>query len=461
MIDPRRPWPPVARAMARLRGDSFLKAAGVLVGGTASAQLLAVLALPFLTRIFSAEDFSVLAVYVAILTMVAALTCMRLDTAIPLPQDDDEAQRLLVLALTSAVMVTVLLGLGVAIWGVTLAQGMGRADIAPYLWLVPIGVALMGFYSAFQYMAMRQKAFGLIARTRLVQALAGLGAQIGLGLAGLAPVGLLIGHALMSGAGVIALASRVLRKGVLREASLTRASLGETLNRYRRFPQYAVAEELTNNAGTQLPILLIGVFLIGPEAGFLFLAMRAVGTPMSVIGGAVSQVYYANAAEYVREGRLAEETTRVVQRLSNWLVLPMVFLGPFAPDVFRVAFGPEWERAGVLLVWMLPWYAFRLLVSPVSMVMYAKNLQHRLLGFATIGLVVRVLPLGVMLVVMPEIASATYAASSAVYYLFLLLAVLVAADLRLADAITLVARNAVIWIAAGAISAGILFYAGS
>lgn len=399
-----------------MAGDRFVKSAGILVGGTASAQLLAILALPSLTRLYSGEDFSILAIYVAILAMVAALTCMRLDTAIPLPKEEDEAHRLLILALASTVLVTAVLAFSIAFFGDNLVRHMGRADVAPYLWLVPIGAAMMGIYSAFQYMAMRQKAFSLIARTRLTQTLAGLGAQLGFGFAGFAPVGLMIGHALMSGLGVVALALPVLNKGFLNKALLNPEKIRNTLRSYRNFPQYSVAEELLNNAGIQLPIILIGVYIIGPEAGYLFLAMRVVGTPINMIGGAVSQVYYAHAAEYMREGRLAEETAQIVRRISDWIVLPMVFLGPFAPIVFREVFGLDWERAGVLLVWMLPWYAFRLISSPISMVMHVK-LQQRLMLYLTLaGLFLRLAPLGIVLTYKSEFASVTYAITSAIFY---------------------------------------------
>ncbi|MFW2342863.1 oligosaccharide flippase family protein [Brevundimonas sp.] len=452
MIGPRHVRPLIASVTARLGSDTHLKAVGLLVGGTASAQLLGLLALPVLTRIFSAEDFSVLAVYVAILTLLGAITCMRLDAAIPLPEDDSEVLNLLLLALLSATLVTVVLSVAIILWGPVLATALGRPDFAPFLWLVPIGVAFAGLYSAFQYLAVRQKEFGSIARTKLTQAVAGLGAQVGLGLAGAGPVGLMIGHGLMSGSGALALARRTLRSGLLQSGRPSWIALRATLGRYQRFPKFSVAEELANNAGIQLPVLLIGIYLLGPEAGFLFLAMRVVGTPMTVIGGAVSQVYYAHAAQYYREGRLAEETASVFRRLSIWLVLPMALLGPFAPDVFRAVFGPDWERAGVLLVWMVPWYAFRLIASPISMVMHVRMKQHLMLYLTIGGLLLRVVPLVIILGWRPEYASFTYAVTSAVFYALISVVFLSVAGISRQALMRLVAVPVFLWVAAGSVS---------
>lgn len=229
------------KCLRALRHDRFLRAADVLVGGTAAEQGIGLLAL-----FYSPEDFSLLAVYVAILMMSTAVTCMRLDTAIPLRENDDEAANLLALALSSAAVVIVLSGLVVFILRLSLAAAAGKPEIALHLWLVPFGIGLMGFYSSFQYMAMRQKAFKLIARTKITQALAGLGSQVGMGWASVVP----LGHAMLSGAEVVALAMRTLRRsaGGVSMKAVSWPRLRQTLHTYRRFPQYSVVEELSNNA---------------------------------------------------------------------------------------------------------------------------------------------------------------------------------------------------------------------
>ena len=56
--------------------SAFARGVGVLVGGTAGAQALMVLAAPLLTRLYSPEDFGLLAVYsglLAICTVIAGL----------------------------------------------------------------------------------------------------------------------------------------------------------------------------------------------------------------------------------------------------------------------------------------------------------------------------------------------------------------------------------------------------
>ena len=373
---------------------------------------------------------------------------MRLDAAIPLPESDEDTANLLALALSSAVIVVVLTGLVVLVFGPSLADVIGRSEIAPYMWLVPFGVGLMGFYSSFQYVAVRQKAFITIARTKITQAIVGLGLQLGMGWAGIVPLGLLLGHALMSGTGVVALALRTFHQsaGGISWTVVTWTRMRQTLHSYRRFPQYSVAEELTNNAGIQLPILLIAAYLVGPEAGLLFIAMRVVGTPMTIVGGAVAQVYYSHAADYDRQGTLAGETARVFKRLSRLLVLPLLAIGPLAPDFFRLAFGSDWERAGVIVVMMLPWSAFQLIASPISMVMHVRMRQRLMLAMTVAGMALRVLPLLLVLFVAPDWATLVFAMTSAIYYAALVIVILKVAGLTAAKISRSIVTELLLWV---------------
>src|SRR5690554_8147650 len=70
--------------------SSFSRGVSVLIGGTASAQLLSVLAIPFITRLYSPDDFGLLAAFTAFLAFFTVLSAARFDLAIPLPESDQD-----------------------------------------------------------------------------------------------------------------------------------------------------------------------------------------------------------------------------------------------------------------------------------------------------------------------------------------------------------------------------------
>src|SRR5215210_2142529 len=91
----RSPW-------ASLQGGAFARHVVTLASGTALGQLLLVLALPVLTRLYTPADYGALAVYSSTLTVLVVLASLRYEAAIPLPEDDALAGSLL--ALTLAVL---------------------------------------------------------------------------------------------------------------------------------------------------------------------------------------------------------------------------------------------------------------------------------------------------------------------------------------------------------------------
>ena len=380
----------VGARLSALWQNGFFRSAGMLVGGTATAQALTILALPILTRIYSPEDFSVLAVYTALLTMVAVISCLRLEIAIPLPEDDGEAVNLFALAFVFATIAAVLTCVGVVLFGPVFFQAIRQPQMQPYGWLLPLGVWMSGSYAALQYWATRKKRFSVIARTRMTQVGSGLVAQLGLGWAGAGTVGLLLGHVLMAGSGVISLIRQALNRDLPVLRMISTQGMVKAFSHYKRFPQYSTVEALANNAAIQVPVLLIGALAIGPEAGFVMLATRALGTPVTLVGNAVAQVYLSRAPEAMRKGNLGEFSYDILQGLARVGVGPLVFIAVIAPSAFALMFGEEWRRSGELVAWMTPWFIFKLLSSPISMVMHVKMMQRAMMGLMVVGLLLRI-----------------------------------------------------------------------
>jgi O-antigen/teichoic acid export membrane protein len=402
--------------IGELRRNSFVRSASVLVGGTAAAQALNILALPVLTRLYSPEEFSILVVYIALQTMISVIACMRLEIAIPLPQDDVEAANLLALALGLALASALLISVCVFTFGDWFFQTLGQPQLRPYGWLLPFGVWLAGSYAAMQFWSTRKKRFPTMARAQMMQAGSGLGAQLGLGWAGVGPVGLLLGHALIAGAGGFNLALKAWRSDRSAMRGVSRLGMTQALRQYRRFPQYSTCEALANNAAIQVPMILIAALAIGPEAGFVLLAMRALGTPVNLVGGAVGQVYLSRAAEEMRAGRLPEFTKDVLKGLARVAIAPLVLIAVIAPPAFALVFGEEWRRAGELVMWMMPWFVLKLLSSPVSMVMHVKMMQRAMLVLMLVGLLTRIIMTLVAYWFDPSYISVGYSLSGMVFY---------------------------------------------
>src|SRR5690606_8732501 len=109
-------------------------------------------------------------------------------------------------------------------------------------------------------------------------------------------------------------------------------------NRYRRFPIYSSGEGLLNTAGLQLPPLLFAALFSPAAAGLYALANQILSLPMSLIGGAVGQVFFSQAAQAHRDGTLSRIVLQLHRRLAHIGVPPSLLLMLVAPDLFALVF---------------------------------------------------------------------------------------------------------------------------
>jgi O-antigen/teichoic acid export membrane protein len=414
----------IRKACAWIRSQEFLSSVGVLVGGTGFAAAISAVMLPILTRLYTPQDFSLLAVLTAMISIMSVVACLRFDIAIPIPEHDNEAANILALAMVSVFAVVIVLSGVLFAMPATVLARFRQPNLGYNLWIVPVGVAAVAITSALQYWLVRKKDFHAIARNRIAQASAAAATQLSFGgLNGMA-LGLVLGPTVGSSAACAGLAYRIARteKNLFKRVSwrqMQSAFLG-----YHRFPKYSTLEALSNSAGIQLPIIMIAALAHGPEAGFLSLAMFIIQAPMGLLGTAIGQVFLSRAPQEHRLGQMGIFTTGILGGLLKVGVGPLIFGGLLAPDLFTKVFGEDWRRAGILMAWMTPWFVMQFLASPVSTALHVVNRQRAALLLQLFGVVIRVAAVyGASLFATGAISEA-YAVSGFVFYLVYLLVVL-------------------------------------
>ncbi len=370
--------------------NHFLKNVGILTGGTAFAQGIAILALPLLTRLYTPQHFELLAVYMALLALGTDLVNLRYAMAVPLPKAESEASNLFAVSVLSALSLSTLFLLVTIIWAEPVAGLLRQPELLPYLWMVPVGWFVASLYNSLQYWASRQKRFWLVTRTRVTRALGGLGVQVIFGVQAASAFGLIFGQLVYSGLGVFSLARNARRTDSQVFSEVSMARMRTAAKSYVRFPQYSVPEFVFNTGGDQLPIIIIAAYAAGPEAGFLMLAMRVLGVPMALVGSSVAQVFHVEAPHKFRSGELPTFTLQTMWGLARSGFLPMCLIGALAPVLAMPVFGPDWERAGMIVAMLAPYFWIQFIASPVSVVLHVVGRLHWSMWLQAFGLLLRV-----------------------------------------------------------------------
>ena len=416
---------PIKRIIQKVANNHFVRSVGVLAGGSALSQGIVFLAMPVLTRLYSPDAFSVMAVYVGLLSVISPVACLRFEIAIPLPKDDRDGVALLVLSLVSSAVLSGCIAVILVFFAVPICKLLNQPRLLSYIWMLPFGIWFLSSYNALQYWATRKHLFGMVARTRLERAVAGVGAQVALGFMKMVPGGLIAGKTINSGAGILGLTRCVIKqeKGVW--GTLDKTVFKRVFAAYDRFPKYSTFESFFNSAAIQFPVILIAAIAIGPEAGYLSLAMMVMQAPMGLIGGSISQVYLSQASTEYRSGNIGPFTTKIIGNLVKLGVGPILFIGIIAPCFFSIIFGSEWYRAGVLVRWMTPWFVLQFLSSPISMALHVAGQQRRALLLQMSGLFIRVGLVAFAGAVATKHVSEIYALSGIIFYFIYLWLIIV------------------------------------
>ena len=157
------------------RQGSFLSNALTLLTGTTIAQAITIVSAPILSRLYSPEDFGVMAVFISISSMIGLIACGRYENAIMLPKEDEDAGNILTLSILLALIISLILFLGVALFRRQIASLLKKPELAPWLWLVPITVFMIGLYQACNFWSSRKKQFQRLAVSRISNSVATLG----------------------------------------------------------------------------------------------------------------------------------------------------------------------------------------------------------------------------------------------------------------------------------------------
>lgn len=346
----------------------FTRGVATLMGGTALGQGIAVLGSPVLTRLYTPDDFGVLALYSSLLGILSVVACWRYEIAIPLPEQDEDAINLVALSLVILVSMGLLISLGIGFWGSQVVQKANVPTLRSYLWLLPVGMVLVGTYEVLNYWAVRKQAFVRIAHTKLGQGIGSVASQICLGLLEVGPLGLIVGRIVGQALGVGTLATLLRGIDQKTRSAIDIGRICGMAKRYRKFPLFSSGAALLNALGLQIPIFLLSVFYGTEVVGQFSLVQRVFGIPLSLVVTSVSQVYLSFAAVDVRNNiyNLRKLFFSTARKLCLVGTIPTVILIATGPSIFTFIFGVQWRTAGVFAQIMAVVFFSEFVAGPLS-----------------------------------------------------------------------------------------------
>jgi O-antigen/teichoic acid export membrane protein len=347
-----------------------------LVSGNTIAQIIPLLAEPFLTRLFPPEDFGLLALFISISSLFAVIATGRYELAIMLPSKEKEAINLVSLSFLVTIFTTVLSLLVVWIFNGPICRLLNSDSISTYLYLVPLVVFFTGLTQTLNYWFSRKKQFRKISVARIVQSSTAAGTGVGSGIMKMGTIGLISAQVLGSVFSALYFLFRFFKADRDKLSSINKDEIKSLASRYSEFPrQYSGIS------------FLIAYYFDNILLGFYSRTFRILTVPLSFIGSAISHVFYQKASVIYRDGnnlRKFSLQTLLGTALIGLPIFAIIIL--WGPELFAFVLGKPWREAGVYAQILSPWIFMKFISQPISQIPMIVNKQKLMFIFSLIGI---------------------------------------------------------------------------
>jgi O-antigen/teichoic acid export membrane protein len=340
------------RFTSRLSEEPLLKGILILGSGTAISQLLGIIFIPIITRMYPPAIYGTLAVFSSLISILLVVSTMRYDLTIPIAEKDDDAEYLVILSFLILSILTFILFVFLAVWGTYLAGIFHFEFLSPYYWLFCVGLFGASSYQILTFWALRSKQYILITRTNISQSIGGSVSKIILGIFSFGSSGLIGGEVIGSWVGIGSLGEKILPKIWRRIHTLDLHLLRALAYRYRKFPTYSMPSAFVNVIALQVPTLFLSGLYGFQIVGLFSLSTSMLIKPVSFVAGSISEVYTAECADLFRQKSdkllpLFLDTTKKLFMFGAPVVMAAAVV---APVVFPIIFGSAWKDAGMFVL---------------------------------------------------------------------------------------------------------------
>ncbi len=363
-----------------------------MMSGVFLSQIIMVVGSFFLTRIFTPEDFGLIALFMSLTNILSVVSTGRYEHSIILPKLNIDGYKLMFYTSIIVLIFSFFLYFLIYPYQKNISSYLNNSDIESWLIYLPIMVILNSLFFVFRAWLIRNKEFKRITYGSILKSL-------------VLNIILIAGGIFYGDVMVFLIANIVaqlfetvflfvrLRKSHIPFVYRKKEALG-LLKAYDKFPKFLLPGDLINTYASQNPVILLNLFFGNAVVGYYSLSQRVLGLPIKLISNTTKEVYKQKAAEeYNEKGNCKEVFMKTFKMLFLTSLIPTLVLYYTAPWIFSFFFGSQWEVSGQYSRYLLIMFCFQFSVSPLSYTLFIKGRQQYdlywqvcLLIFTSIGL---------------------------------------------------------------------------
>ena len=335
---------------------NFAKQTLVVAMGTGGAQLIMLVATPWLARAYTPFAFGEFAVFQSVMMALVTVSCLRYEMAIPVEKRPEQANLLSVLSILSVLVVAFLsLGATVAIQYGVLPFNLG--SLGPSLIYIPAAILFSGLFQVTTFLGIREGNFLHTGMFKVGQAIFFVVSALLLGGLGL------VGAYAFS----FAFAAISLLRYIGNISAFSFRDLLGVAKRYKEYPLLSMPTALLDTLALAAPVLIISEYYSTTDTGNFSQVQRLISAPLLLLSMAISQVFFKHASEYRHSGKLLVPLmVRAIRILGVAGITLWLTAAAIGNPLLRLILGSEWRTDTAFILLAITPIVIRVMVSPVS-----------------------------------------------------------------------------------------------
>jgi hypothetical protein len=339
----------------------------ILLTGTTFAQAIPIAITPILTRLYTPEDFGLLALFVAITSILGAVANGRYEQAIMVTKKDKDTINVAALSFLIALCFSIILLISILFFNKQISNLLNSQDISFWLYFVPFVVLMIGLSKILNYLNLKKKLFKDIAKIKVYKTTSMSAVQLGFSFTKSGATGLIMGQIISHVFSNYKLVKSMQQKYDLKKTKATQIKL--LAKRFINFPKFSLPATIANSLAPNLINFFSLIFFSATTLGFYHLAQMFLSIPSATVGYSISEVFFKEASdEKKKTGKCIVTFNKTLVKL---FIVSFVFFGIFifiAEDVFSLVFGENWRIAGTYAKYLAPMFAVSFIIASLSSV---------------------------------------------------------------------------------------------
>lgn len=347
--------------------NSFFKRVVLLITGTVGAQVIMLIALPFLTRFYKPEQFGELAMLMALSILLSIVMGLRFDVALITPKHDRIAKKIFKLSIIISSVIFLSLYL-ISFLLLDLFNLIQESIFSAYI--LSLNNLLIGTL-------LRKNKVKKIAYSRFIQAFVCVVFQLFFAISLESKFGLVWGYIL----GLLVSTAFMVEKVNFYE-KINNKDVWYIFSRFREFPLFNASQALVNTMANNVLVFAVKALFGSNFLGLYSIATRVVQTPMSIISQSMKQVLFKDFSDLFNRRSYVFNSLLKKTIISSLIpILPFYSFYLYSNQVVALVFGEGWEGVGDLASILLIWFYFIFISVPATAAIQVFSLQKKFLYY--------------------------------------------------------------------------------